>query len=99
MSVWRRRGGVLVGTGLGIEILDIDFKTSGAQYDRFIVRAGGSRIPRSDTTPRMTGWTAAAIFALPNISRWMDWASYPSLTRWYRRRLRDILPPQRSVSG
>ncbi len=44
----------IVGTGLGIEILDIDFKTSGAQYDRFIVRAGGSRIPRSDTTCRIT---------------------------------------------
>ena len=44
----------IVGTGPGVEILDVDFKTSGAKHDRFIVRAGGTRIPRSIATGETT---------------------------------------------
>jgi 3-oxoacyl-[acyl-carrier-protein] synthase-3 len=40
----------IVGTGPGLEILDVKFNTAGAKYDRFIVRAGGSRVPRSELT-------------------------------------------------
>jgi 3-oxoacyl-[acyl-carrier-protein] synthase-3 len=44
----------IVGTGPGVKILDVVFGTSGAKYDRFIVRAGGSRIPRSYATCKAT---------------------------------------------
>ncbi len=44
----------IVGPGPGLEILDIDFKTSGVNHGRFIVHAGGSRIPRSDATCETT---------------------------------------------
>ncbi len=35
-----------------LDVVDVSFGTSGAQYDRFIVRAGGSRLPRSADTAR-----------------------------------------------
>ena len=44
----------IVGSGPGVEILDIDCKTSGSQYDRFIVRAGAARLPRSAETAATT---------------------------------------------
>ena len=44
----------IVGTGPGIEILDVEFGTAGAKHDRFIVRAGGSRVPRSAATGVIT---------------------------------------------
>jgi 3-oxoacyl-[acyl-carrier-protein] synthase III len=44
----------IVGTGPGIAILDVAFNTSGAKYDRFIVNAGGSRVPSSGTTHETT---------------------------------------------
>lgn len=36
--------------GAGLRVLDMTFGTSGAQHDRFIVRAGGARHPRSADT-------------------------------------------------
>jgi len=43
----------LVGPGpRGIEVLDVTYGTSGAQHQRFIVRAGGARLPRSPETAR-----------------------------------------------
>jgi 3-oxoacyl-[acyl-carrier-protein] synthase III len=43
----------VVGTGpKGWSVLDMTFGTSGKQHDRFIVRAGGARLPRSDETAR-----------------------------------------------
>ncbi len=44
----------IVGTGPGVEILDVACKTAGAKYDRFMVRAGGSRLPRSEATRATT---------------------------------------------
>ncbi|EIM25611.1 3-oxoacyl-ACP synthase III family protein [Microvirga lotononidis] len=35
-----------------LNVADISFGTSGAQYDRFIVRAGGTRLPRSTETAK-----------------------------------------------
>lgn len=43
----------LVGPGsLGIALLDITYGTSGAQYERFMIRAGGARLTRSPQTAR-----------------------------------------------
>jgi len=35
-----------------LNVVDMTFGTSGAQHDRFIVRAGGTRLPRSSETAR-----------------------------------------------
>jgi 3-oxoacyl-[acyl-carrier-protein] synthase-3 len=35
-----------------LRVLDMSFGTSGAQYERFIIRAGGARLPRSAETGR-----------------------------------------------
>lgn len=40
----------IVGTGRGVEIVDVEFGTSGSKFDRFIVRAGGARAPRTEQT-------------------------------------------------
>jgi 3-oxoacyl-[acyl-carrier-protein] synthase III len=37
-----------------LTVADVSFGTSGAQYDRFIVRAGGTRLPRSADTAKET---------------------------------------------
>jgi 3-oxoacyl-[acyl-carrier-protein] synthase-3 len=45
---------VIVASGPGVEIVDIDCKSAGAHYDRFIVRAGAARVPRSAETAAAT---------------------------------------------
>ena len=40
------------GPAQSLAVLDMSFGTSGAQYARFMVRAGGTRLPRSDETAR-----------------------------------------------
>ncbi|MDB5582198.1 MAG: 3-oxoacyl-(Acyl-carrier-protein) synthase [Bradyrhizobium sp.] len=40
----------IVSSGPGLEVLDVKFNTAGERYDKFIVRAGGSRAPRSSAT-------------------------------------------------
>lgn len=37
----------------GLELLDMTFATSGREHERFIVKAGGSRVPRSPETARV----------------------------------------------
>ncbi len=58
----------IVGPGpRGLEVLDVTYGTSGAQHDRFIVRAGGARLPRSPETARPTTDRSGNIRTAENI--------------------------------